>query len=148
MDPVSRRQIELDLALEPSLPDGIVRDTSVRDWQQLLDLVRHKGWPSEWSAGGGRPVPRFAAEMFADEEHNTFKVWPVTSLQVNVFPLGEDSIDFDLDSRELTGRGFDHCVDFVREVGRSIGKVVELSHEGDGSLVFLRYDPDTDEMMT
>lgn len=84
--------------------------------------------------------------MFAEEERHTLKVWPVAGLQVNLFPLGQDSIDFDLDSRELAGPGLDSCADFICAVGRSIGKVVELSHEGDGSLVFLRYDPTTDEV--
>ena len=84
--------------------------------------------------------------MFAEEERHALKIWPVTGLQVNLFPFGQDSIDFDLDSRELAGPGLDDCVDFVREVGRSIGKVVELSHEGDESLVFLRYDPNADQL--
>jgi len=141
-----RHQIEVDLAVEPTLPNGVVRDTSVHDWQRLLDLVRREGWPAEWSGGGGWPVPPSAAEMFAEEERHALKVWPVASLQVNLFPFGEDRIDFDLDSRELAGRGLDDCVAFVREVGRSIGKVVELSHEGDESLVFLRYEPETDEL--
>ena len=144
MDPALRRQIELDLALEPSLPNGILRDTSVHDWQRLLDLVQRERWPTEWSGGGEWPLS--AAEMFAVDERHTLKVWPATTLQVNLFPLGQDSIDFDLDSRQLAGQGLGVCVDFVREVGRSIGKVVELSHEGDESLVFLRYDPDTDDL--
>ncbi len=146
MDPALRRRIDLDLALEPSLPDGIVRDTSVHDWQRLLDLVQRKGWRAEWSGGGGWSVPPSAVEMFAVEERHALKVWPVTELQVNLFPFGQNSIDFDLDSRQLVGQGLDDCVDFVRELGQSIGKVVELSHEGDGSLVFLRYDPDADEL--
>ena len=141
-----RRQIELELALEPSLPNGVVRNTSVDDWQRLLDLIRRRGWRAEWSGGGGWSVPPSAAEMFAEEERHALKIWPVTGLQVNLFPFGQDSIDFDLDSRELAGPGLDDCVDFVREVGRSIGKVVELSHEGDESLVFLRYDPNADQL--
>lgn len=93
------------------------------DWQRLLDLVRSQGWRSEWGAG---EAPVDATELFAEEDRPTVKVWPIESLQVNVFLLQEQSIDFDFDSRQLAGEGLDACFAFLRTVGRALEKPVLL----------------------
>lgn len=42
-----------------SLPDVCVPDTSVENWQAVLDLVREQGWTFRYSEGGMvLPLPR------------------------------------------------------------------------------------------
>lgn len=64
MDAEQRRRIERELAFERTLPDGLVDETSIADWQHLLDLVRSKGWRSEWVEG---QAPDDATELFAED---------------------------------------------------------------------------------
>lgn len=144
VDPEQRRRIERDLAVERSLPDGLVEGTDIEDWQRVLDLLRTEGWTSEWGDG---QAPDNAVALFAAEDPHTLKVWPTEGLQVNVFPLQEDSVDFDFDSRELTGVGLDACFAFLRRVGRALGKPVLLKHEGFGAPSMARYDPEVDDVI-
>ena len=67
------------------------------------------------------------------------------TVQVNVFVLSPDSIDFDVDTRELKNQqAADALADFIRRVGTSVGAPVALSVEGDPASVFATYDPATD----
>ena len=144
MDTEQRRRIERELAFERTLPDGLVEETSIADWQHLLDLVRSKGWRSEWVEG---EAPDDATELFAEEDLHTIKLWPIESLQVNVFPNGEASIDFDFDSRQLAGDGLDACFAFLRTVGRALEKPVLLKHEGVDAWALAKYDPEVDDIV-
>lgn len=40
------------------LPDVFIADTTVADWQAVLDLVEERGWAFEY-AEGGRVLPLF-----------------------------------------------------------------------------------------
>lgn len=75
------------------------------------------------------------------------KVWPIASLQINVFLLQEKSIDFDFDSRQLAGDGLDACFAFLRTVGRALEKPVLLKHEGVDAWALARYDPEVDDIV-
>ena len=126
------------------MPDGLVTETTIEDWQRFLDLVRAEGWRSEWA---GRETLDSAHALFADDELHTLKVWPIESLQVNVFPLEETSLDCDFDSRELTGDGLCACFAFLRAVGQALGKPVLLKYEGADAPAFARYDPESDDVI-
>lgn len=143
MDAEQRQRIAREIAFERTLPDGLVEGTSIVDWQCFLDLVRSQGWRSEWGAG---EAPGDATELFAEEDRLAVKMWPIESLQVNVFPNAETSIDFDFDSRELAGDGLDACFTFLRAVGRALEKTVLLKHEGVDAGALARYDPEADDI--
>ncbi|MFJ4060857.1 hypothetical protein [Streptomyces albogriseolus] len=117
-----------------SLPDVRVPDTSVEDWQAVLDLVRSQGWSCEYSEDGAvARLPR-AAEMLARGEGAdvVLRVWPVSGFLVIFRPYEAGSIDFDVDLRELQGQhGVNVLCRLLRVVGRRLGKPVLLSPESD-----------------
>lgn len=51
-----------------SAPDVIVADTTLADWQLLLDLIRSHGWSCEYEIGDrAAPVPGSATTLFPAE---------------------------------------------------------------------------------
>ncbi|MFC8202256.1 hypothetical protein ACFUTV_43800 [Streptomyces sp. NPDC057298] len=90
-----------------ALPDVRVPNTSVEDWQLVLDLVAEKGWKCQYSEGETVfPVPRAEAVLSrpADAECPDLRVWPsVDVLAIFRFHV-HDEVDFDVDLRELQGQ--------------------------------------------
>ena len=116
------------------LPDGRVEHTDVRGWQALLDEVVRRAWPMTFMRDGDElPVPSAQDALSMTREASVFfKVWPATAVQVNLFPLDPQSIDFDFDLRELnTQSSLDKLCDVVRVVGQATHSDVVLTPEGD-----------------
>jgi hypothetical protein len=90
-----------------SLPDVRVPNTSVEDWQAVLDLVAEKGWKCQYSEGETvLPVPRAEAVLSrpADAECPGLRVWPAADVLAIFRFYAEDEVDFDVDLRELQGQ--------------------------------------------
>jgi len=140
-----------DPDLMGSLPDVRVPDTSVEDWQAVLDLVGESGWTSQYSEGGvALPVPR-AEELLsrpADAECPELRVWPAAEvLAIFRFQAAEE-IDFDVDLRELQGQGrLDEFCAFLRAIGRRLGKPVMMDPEGDYGHPVLGFDVAADRVV-
>ncbi|NUL02439.1 hypothetical protein HRW07_04100 [Streptomyces lunaelactis] len=140
-----------DPDLMGSLPDVRVPDTSVEDWQAVLDLVGEGGWKCRYSEGGAvLPVPR-AEEVLsrhADAECPELRVWPAAEvLAIFRFHVAEE-IDFDVDLRELQGQErLDRFCGFLRAIGRRLGKPVLMDPEGDYGHAVLGFDVETDRVV-
>jgi hypothetical protein len=133
------------LAETGTLPDGTVEGVAIDGWQRLLDLIRGRGWPSEFQVDGEiRPLPAAAEDLFLPDALGTLAVWVSRAIRINVFPYSVDDICFDFDTREIGGGGLQVVGEFTRDVGRCVQRQVKLSHEGDGTGVFLTYDPAND----
>ncbi|MET9253131.1 hypothetical protein [Streptomyces sp. NPDC003717] len=139
-----------DPDLMGALPDVRVARTSVEDWQAVLDLVRSQGWSCAYSEGGAAiRVPR-AADMLARAEKADalLRVWPVAGFQVIFRPYEADSIDFDVDLRELRSQnGVDLLCRLLRAIGRRLGKPVTLTPETDPAHPVLGFDPAADRVV-
>lgn len=129
------------------LPDLVVPDATVEEWQATLDLVVTSGWQWRFEAGAAeRPLPS-AADIFAraaGEETAVLKVWPVPGVLVNFWFWSETEISFDVDLRELQGQqGVDTLCAFLRATGSGLGKPVLMAEEGGSpEHPVLGYDPD------
>ncbi|MFB8243151.1 hypothetical protein ACFC58_42105 [Kitasatospora purpeofusca] len=139
-----------DPDLMGSLPDARVVDTSVEDWQAVLDLVRSQGWSCEYSEDGVvARLPR-AADMLARSEgaDALLRVWPATGFLVIFRAYEAGSIDFDVDLRELRGQGGVNLLcRLLRAIGRRLGKPVTLSPESDPLHPVLGFDPAADRVV-
>ena len=136
-----------DSALMGSLPDVRVPETSVEDWQAVLDLVRSQGWSYEYSEDGAAVRLPKAAEMLARGEGADvlLKVWPGPGFLVIFRAYEAGSIDFDVDLRELHGQhGVDVLCHLLRAIGRRRGKPVLLSPESDPLHPVLGFNVDAD----
>jgi hypothetical protein len=59
-----------------------------------------------------------------------------------------DEIEFSFYTREVVGQPqFEAVCEFMRLVGRTLAKPVVVSYESAPSYAFLRYDPETDEVV-
>ncbi|GGT34134.1 hypothetical protein GCM10010271_42830 [Streptomyces kurssanovii] len=97
-----------DPDLMGSLPDVRVPDTSVTDWQAVLDLVVEKGWRCQYSEGETvLPVPRAEGVLSrpAEAECPELRVWPTADVLAIFRFHADDEVDFDVDLRELQGQG-------------------------------------------
>lgn len=146
MDAEGWDRIEAELLAEDAtLPDGTVEGTGVPDWQALLDLIRRQDWRSELALDGEvMPAPVDAAALFPGRALGTLAIWITSSVRINVFCNATSVILFDFSTEDVRGGGMVAVGAFVRELGRSTGKVVKLSHEDDESQVLLTYDPTED----
>ncbi|MFF3215436.1 hypothetical protein ACFYYB_32970 [Streptomyces sp. NPDC002886] len=137
-----------DPDLMGALPDVCVPDASAADWEAVFDLIRSSGWTWEYSEGGvAGPLPS-AAEVLsrpADADTVELRVWPVPDVLAIFRPMSADEIDFDVDLNELQGQaGVDTLCDFLRAIGRRLGKPVVMTGEGDYANPVLGFDPTAD----
>ncbi|WP_335940698.1 hypothetical protein [Streptomyces sp. PTD5-9] len=141
-----------DPDLMGSLPDVVVPDASVEDWQAVLDLVSVSGWTFQYSEGETvLPVPRAEAVLSrpADAECPELRVWPAAGVLAIFRFWAVEEIDFDVDLRELQGQErLDVFCGFLRVVGRRLGKPVLMDAEGgDHSHPVLGFDVETDQVV-
>lgn len=138
-----------DPDLMGSLPDVRVPDASVEDWQTVLDLVAEKGW-NQYSEGETvLPVPRAGAVLSrpADAECPDLRVWPTADVLAIFRFHAADEVDFDVDLRELQGQErLDVFCDFLREIGRRLGKPGLMEPEGDAGHPVIGFDVEDDRV--
>ncbi|MEU2560296.1 hypothetical protein ABZ626_13315 [Streptomyces longispororuber] len=134
-----------------ALPDLRVPDASVEDWQAVLVLVEARGWHCRYSEGEtALPVPRAETALSrpADAECPNLRVWPTADVLAIFRFQDDDEIDFDVDLRELQGQErLDVFCDFLREIGRRLGKPVLMGPEGDHGHSVLGFDIDADRVV-
>ncbi|MFD8540710.1 hypothetical protein [Streptomyces rubrogriseus] len=140
-----------DLDLAGSLPDVRVPDASVEDWQTVLDLVAEKGWKYQYSERETMLlVPRAEAVLSrpADAGCPDLRVWPTVDVLAIFRFHAADEVDFDVDLRKLQGQDrLDVFCDFLREIGRRLGKSLLMDPEGDDGHPVLGFDVEADRVV-
>ncbi|MFJ5293001.1 hypothetical protein [Streptomyces sp. NPDC088348] len=139
-----------DPNLMGTLPDVSIADASVDDWQAVLDLVRSRGWTCEYSEDGAAlRLPR-AERMLARgvEASVMLRVWPVPGVLAIFRPYAADSIDFDVDLRELQGQArLNVLCSFLRVIGRAMSKPVLFAPETDPGHPVIGFDVEADRVV-
>ncbi|MET9063470.1 hypothetical protein [Streptosporangium sandarakinum] len=133
------------------LPDVWVADASAGDWQAVLDLIEDHGWRSEYAEGDiVLPLPH-AEQVLSlppDAGFPSLRVWPAPDVLAIFRFMSEDTIDFDVDLRELQGQErLDLLCGFLVAIGRKLGKPVLMSPEGDPDHPVLGFDVRTDRVV-
>jgi hypothetical protein len=140
-----------DPEINGTLPDVHVPDTTVEDWQALVDLVRSKGWAYEYSVDGRvTRIPAYVGDMLdlRGEAAVTLKVWPTSGVLAIFQPYCVEQIDFDVHLRELQGQDqLDVLCAFLRAIGRRLGKPVVMTSEGVAEVRVLGYDRKADRVV-
>ncbi|MEU0267481.1 hypothetical protein [Nocardioides sp. NPDC006303] len=140
-----------DPKLMGALPDLFVPDTTVDDWQALLNLVTTSGWTWKYESGDTEePLPSADIVLArpSDAEAAYLRVWPVPGVLAIFRFTSVHEIDFDVDLRELEGQdGVDSLCSFIRVIGRGLGKPVLMTNEGGSEEhPVLGYDPVKDKV--
>lgn len=122
-----------------TLPEVWGAGASVDDWQTVLDLVGTGDWRSEYSEGDVvMPLPRAEQVLSrpADAECPTLRVRPAPGVLAIFRFLAEETIDFDVDLRELRGQErLDVLCGFFATIGRRLGRPLLMSPEGAGAKI-------------
>jgi len=142
-----------DPAQNGSVPDVVVADTTLDDWQALITLIRTAGWRAEYEHRDRRgEVPHSAADLFVTDPDGWLKyprVWPEPDIEVIFRPWSTDEIVGDVSLFELQGQ--EHLDEFcgvLRQIGRALGKRVAMFAEGDGNYPpMLAYEIDPDRVV-
>ena len=90
-----------------TLPDVWVADASIEDWQAVLDLIEARGRSSEYLEGNVvLPLARVEQALSppVDAGCPSLRVWPAPDGLVIFRFLSDDTIDFEVDLRELQGQ--------------------------------------------
>ncbi len=139
------------------LPDVVVEGTTVEDWQVLLDLVRAQGWQYAYSVDSEPMELTSAADMAAVADAGgmpelrgtpVLRVWPIPDVLMIFRMYQTESIDFDVDLRELQGQErLDVLVDFFCVIGRRLRKSVLMTAEGSPGPPNLEFDIEADRVV-
>lgn len=140
-----------DPELMGSLPDLFVPDTTVDDWQNLLNLVTTNGWTWRYEEGDTEmPLPSAKTALARPTDLATahLRVWFSSGVLAIFRFTSEHEIDFDVDLRELQGQdGVDTLCSFLGVIGRGLGKPVLMTNEGGSEeRPVLGYDPVMDKV--
>lgn len=123
-----------DPDINGTLPDVVVEGTTVEDWQALLDLVQSQGWQYAYALSGEPMELTSAADMVAAASADAtpeLRVWPIPEVLMIFRVYQAESIDFDVDLRELQGQErLDVLVVVLRLIGQSLGESVLMTPEG------------------
>jgi hypothetical protein len=137
------------------LPNLIVENASDADWEALLDLIRLQGWVWGYTsrpapASGNDPRRGMPSLAALRSSHQILAIWPRhAGFQVNFFPdLGPQEIRFDVDLLQLRGQQeLNQLCKLIRLIGRTLGKPVLMSPEGDEGHPFLGFDAEADAVV-
>ena len=127
------------------LPNGRALNVSGAAWEDLLDRSAREQWSTSWPESG-EGSPRGARDL-SDDAFAVAHVQVTPTVLVIVYPSrGTDAVRFDFDVREMRQQvDADALSNFIRMLGQTVGRPVELSDEGRDGDVFATYAPDLDE---
>ncbi|HEX5144162.1 MAG TPA: hypothetical protein VFW21_09855, partial [Mycobacterium sp.] len=129
-----------------SLPDVVVQDMTLADWDALLGLIGSQGWRCEYEHRDQRAVPATAAELFIPDLEDwlrTLRVWPDPDMEWIIRVYQPEEIDSDVSLHEIQGQErLDVFCRFLRTLGAALGKRILVYSEGayDGYPPMMAYE--------
>ncbi|OZC01612.1 hypothetical protein [Rubricoccus marinus] len=141
-------KVQLAFEWDGSWRDIYVLDSSLDDWQRLLDFLRTSRYNLTFKRASVEPIPVHAAEAFGgpDDVRPLLQI-DVDGIVVNSHFFAKEEIEFDLDPREVEVSADAEAVfEFMAGIGRALSKPVILTPENMSELALIAYDPATDEL--
>ncbi|MCA0869961.1 hypothetical protein LCL97_03950 [Seohaeicola saemankumensis] len=129
-----------EFEVDGSLRDIYVLNTSVSDWNRLLQLTPDLGGFAYFCDGEEAPLPTDANLLFGDFNHSHLLRFSLGRPTINTHFFVEDEIEFDLDPSEITSQSdLDLVLDFFARIGRGIGRDIRITPENASDVVYLHY---------
>ena len=141
-------RVESAFDWDGSWRDLYVLDASLDAWQRLLDFLKSGPYGLTFRRETVEPLPARASSAFGgpDDVRPLLHV-DLGSVTLNCHFFAEDEVEFDLDPREVqSGAEAESVFEFMRGVGRALGKPVRLTPESMSDLTLIEYDPASDEL--
>ena len=140
-----RKEFEFD----GSWRDIYIFETTMSDWQRMLNAVRRVPHHVEYFRGG-QPTefPVEAIDAFPlDGECDRLLSVSFAGLLANCHFFSTEEIEFDIDPREVKGQSeLDALFGFMRMLADAIGKEVVLTPENFRNAIIFRVRSGTDEV--
>lgn len=129
-----------------SAPDGVIRATTVDDWNLIARLAAGRGWRIEYREDRRIPMPASLDLAFRHDREcqPMIFLWPKPDTVIDFRLLSPERMDFDFCLHDVQDQaGLDWLCGFVRIVGRELAKDVEIMPESSEE-PFLLYSAATD----
>ena len=136
---------ERDFEPDGSLRDIYVLETSLADWERLLQALPST-YQLHFQSGDLETLPSTASEAFrlAQVQGALLKI-DAEGIKVHCHFFWDRDIEFDVDPKEIASeREFRSLVSFMRFTGQALGKPVRLTPENLQEHRILEYHPATD----
>jgi len=144
MDAVAWETVRKEFAFDGSWRDICVLQTTIADWQRMLDAIRSAGYRlAYFRADQPAELPTKAAEAFPlpDECDRRLSVW-FADVLANCHFFTVEEIEFDIDPREVKGqRELDALFGFMRCLADAANKEAVLTAENIPEIVIFRVRP-------
>lgn len=126
-----------------SLRDIYILNTTVDDWQRLLDFLHFYAYPTEFYIERDKQIKLTtrSCDLFDDEMQisRLIKI-RLGKLTLHSHCFTKSEIEFDLDPREVNDEEIAHEVwEFMKNLGEYMNRPVRLTPENDSQLVLIEY---------
>ena len=145
--PALWEQVADAFLVDGSLRDIVVRGTTIRDWQWLLDQAAAGTWPSNyWEDGEPAVMPSSAAVLFEHTDIVSSRLaFYLGEILINCPTFWRPEMELDVDPRQIqTAQDFELLEGFVATMGRGLGKLVLLTYEMSPKEIIAYYSPISD----
>ena len=142
MGSVNWSDVERDFEWDGSLRDIYVFDTTLDDWQRMLERIRQGPHPYCFTVDSETcSMPPEAARIFAlRNEACVCLSLTCAGMVLNCHFFGEEQIEFDLDPREVNADRWPALLGFLASLGELLGRDVVLTPENFPEGPIVRYD--------
>ena len=133
-----------EFAWDGSWRDIHVLETSLIDWQLMLDFLRSSRYEFHCNFGDCES----AAEIFSREyECKGYLSVNIGQLTLNCHFFAPDEFEFDLDPRDVKGEAQAKSIfDFMCQLGRTLNKEVILTPENTSGTLIFKFSPITQKV--
>lgn len=129
-----------EFEVDGSLRDIYVLNTSVSDWNRLLNLTPSLGGFAYFRDAEKAPLPTDAKLIFEDADHSHLLQFNLDGIIINTHFFVEDEIEFDLDPSDIISQpDLDLVLNFCVSIGRQIGRDIRITPEMAPDIVYLHY---------
>lgn len=131
-----------------SLRDLYVQETSIKDWEKIIDLLNEKYQVKYWTGKSNEYVSKIDKEYciayFMNEtgemecRHILIQLGRV---EMRFYFFLVEQIEFDIDPREINSiNDFEQIENFMIDVSRILGKQITLTEESSPKLPLVKVD--------
>jgi hypothetical protein len=128
--------------------DLYVHDTTLADWQKLIDMLRESSYRLMFKQGESGVMPVAVADVFEQVyAYSALLSVNVGDLTLNACFFTTDEIEFDLDPREVRSElELRQLLCFMNEIAHLLGKDVDLTPENMAERALLRVHKGAESM--
>ena len=140
---------QLDFEFDGSWRDLYVLNTTIYDWQRLIDFLRSSPYLLIYKVDFEETsLPQLVEQVFTKRnEASPLLSINIGSVILNCHFFTEDEIEFDIDPREIVSAvQSEQVFAFMRHVGQLLNKEVILTPENEPRIVIFRFVPSTETL--